>query len=122
MRKMKVFNPSGLRNPLFCVVNEGGELARELEGTDLDFELELEGKVIGHGKAVGSWGGPIQALPAHLVENHHDPACRTFSGLCLVMSIVMQKQVDGLQEVSAILFEVREPSKLIRAMSIPEGV
>lgn len=121
MKTIEVFNTFGLKNEEIVIVVRGEELARSTTELDNDFEITMDGNIVGRGKAISSWAGPLQALPAYLLEKHHDPACRSFSSLVLVLSMVAGEQVQGRDLVSVLHLQPTASSLKI-ANHVPTGL
>lgn len=122
MKSVDTHIPVGLKDEQFVVVIRGEETAKSVSELDLAYEVTHQGKALATADCVGSWAGPLQAIPAYLIEQHHDPACRTFSGLALVLSITNQSQTEGMTPVSALILRPRKASTLAVAQSIPDSM
>lgn len=88
----------------FTVVVPGGETAEHLKSDDeFEFTSSIDGKRLGTGLIMFAWAGPLSAVPAALIEQHHDPAGRTYSGLVLLLRILYGHLVKNDSFVVSIL-------------------
>ncbi len=78
--------PGPVKHPVTVVTL--GQQAVEMKGDEeFDF-VALDGKPLGRGQILAVWAGPLNIVPASLLESHHDPACRTYSGLVLALRLL----------------------------------
>lgn len=87
------------------------EMSGEVEVTDKNGERQCGGKM------VGGWSGPLRGVPASFLEHHHDTACRSYSGLFIVMNLALGEITDTTP-VSIILIE-KTAGSIIPAVVVP---
>ena len=88
MHKLIFQNPVGLVSANFSTVRLGDEWGKRMQdGTDLNIYLaDSAGTSHGTAEVQDHWTGPMVLAPAILLEPHHDPVCRTWSGLAQVLN------------------------------------
>ena len=112
MKTVNLHTAVGLKNEEYCLVVQGDDLAKEITELDVELEIQVNGQKVGRAQVTGAWGGSVAFAPAVLLEKHHDPVCRVYSGLLLLLSIVARKEVDGMATVSLILVKPLPDSKI----------
>lgn len=89
--KKTLLLPGPVKHPITVVTL--GQQAMEMKGDEeFDF-ISLDGKPLGRGQIIAVWAGPLNIVPASLLESHHDPACRTYSGLVLTLQLLHGEKV-----------------------------
>lgn len=93
MIKLPLHTPINFK--LFSVIIVGAETAGSIKG-DEEFEFtDPAGARLGTGEIVTCWSGRLCELPASMLEKHHDPAQRTYSGMCLVMKMLHPEAITN---------------------------
>jgi hypothetical protein len=111
MHQLQFLNPVGLKNEFFSTVRLGRKWAErtvpEKPGEFVTVGLvDGDGKSIGTAKVVDCWVGRLSDVPAILLECHHDPVCRTWSGLAQVLTAIYEnEQVDYGTSVTVLRLE-----------------
>lgn len=114
-----VHTPNGLKNPEFAVAIRGA-----VDGLASEQQLEVmppegSGEMV-CGTVLAMWSGPAAHVPASLVENHHDPACRSFSSLMMVLAITGQKDVLPGEQITLVMLR-RSSIQVARTVPGPLG-
>lgn len=119
--KHQVHTAIGLKNEMFAVAAIGEEFHDALTGKPhaiVNFQ-ELD-RDCGRGTPVTGWKGLLQRVPASLLELHHDPVARTYSGFCFMLQAFNPDvQVNPETTISIVLFEMKAASNLVIAQAMP---
>ena len=97
MHKIAFLNPEGIKAERFSTVRLGSKWAERTKPESLDKLVSVElvdgdGNSLGIAVAMSCWYGPIAEVPAMMLECEHDPICRTWSGLRLILQMCYPKE------------------------------
>lgn len=121
MIDLEFINPVGLKSDNFSTVRFGKEWAERTQPEKPgDFKtvnmVDAQGKSVGTAKVVGAWVGRLADLPAILIECHHDPVCRTWSGVAQTIAGLHREDNVGYETVVTVL-QLQYSGGLIKAAS-----
>lgn len=67
---------------------------------DVGTRMDLAGRVV---EVVDRWEGDLGHLPAMLVECAADPVCRTFAGVCAILSSESSAPIGPAERITALV-------------------